>query len=459
VIESWNRDCFCVSLDPVALRAALDAQSQGLAALIESRCPNLFAALPVFVSRSHIDAMAEVIDAVEQTVALPGYRAAALAHAPDIARHEPGALGVFMGYDFHLGADGPRLIEINTNAGGALLNAVLGNAQRACCAPVAALVNGPLPPQTLERAFFDMFMAEWRHAGQAGLPRRVAIVDNAPERQFLYPEFVLFERLFRRFGIEAVIRAPEELRLNDGRLCDAGGVIDLVYNRLTDFALQQPPHAALRHAYVEGFAVLTPHPHAHALYADKRNLALLTDPARLRSWGVPAATLDLLLRGIAQTRVVSRPDAERLWSARRGLFFKPACGYGSKAAYRGDKLTRRVWEQILSGDYVAQELIAPSERQVAEGTALKVDVRNYVYSGRVQLLAARLYQGQTTNLRTAGGGFAPVLTTSPLSPDGSADPGALSARARLSGSPSERAFRLGWPGPEREEENHTACGG
>ena len=41
---------------------------------------------------------------------------------------------------------------------------------------------------------------------------------------------------------------------------------------------------------------------------------------------------------------------------------------------------------------------------------MKVDVRNYVYAGQVQLLAARLYQGQTTNFRTAGGGFAPVLT-------------------------------------------------
>ena len=35
--------------------------------------------------------------------------------------------------------------------------------------------------------------------------------------------------------------------------------------------------------------------------------------------------------------------------------------------------------------------------------------RNYVYAGRVQLLAGRLYQGQTTNFRTAGGGFAPVF--------------------------------------------------
>ena len=35
---------------------------------------------------------------------------------------------------------------------------------------------------------------------------------------------------------------------------------------------------------------------------------------------------------------------------------------------------------------------------------------SYVYDGAVQLVAARLYQGQTTNFRTAGGGFAPVFT-------------------------------------------------
>ncbi len=50
---------------------------------------------------------------------------------------------------------------------------------------------------------------------------------------------------------------------------------------------------------------------------------------------------------------------------------------------------------------------------------LKLDLRAYVYDGRVQLTAARLYQGQTTNFRTAGGGFAPVFTemaTSPTAP-------------------------------------------
>jgi NADH pyrophosphatase NudC (nudix superfamily) len=54
---------------------------------------------------------------------------------------------------------------------------------------------------------------------------------------------------------------------------------------------------------------------------------------------------------------------------------------------------------------------APGERAISGGDSaqvLKFDVRNYVYDGQVQSLAARLYQGQTTNFRTPGGGFSPV---------------------------------------------------
>lgn len=40
---------------------------------------------------------------------------------------------------------------------------------------------------------------------------------------------------------------------------------------------------------------------------------------------------------------------------------------------------------------------------------MKADIRCYVYNGQIQLVAARLYQGQTTNFRTPGGGFAPVF--------------------------------------------------
>jgi hypothetical protein len=42
-------------------------------------------------------------------------------------------------------------------------------------------------------------------------------------------------------------------------------------------------------------------------------------------------------------------------------------------------------------------------------TPCKSDIRLFTYDGRILLSAARLYQGQTTNFRTPGGGFAPVL--------------------------------------------------
>ena len=52
----------------------------------------------------------------------------------------------------------------------------------------------------------------------------------------------------------------------------------------------------------------------------------------------------------------------------------------------------------------------PSPPLEGEGvTTMKADIRCYVYAGRIQLVAARLYQGQTTNFRTPGGGFAPVF--------------------------------------------------
>ena len=68
----------------------------------------------------------------------------------------------------------------------------------------------------------------------------------------------------------------------------------------------------------------------------------------------------------------------------------------------------------MAGGHVAQALVTPGERTLSGGDApqtLKFDLRQYVYEGEVQWTAARLYQGQTTNFRTPGGGFAPVYET------------------------------------------------
>ena len=421
-VDALNRDCFCLSLDHDAMARALEDElgDPEVAALVRERCSALFAAQPVFVAAPHLERMARVIDAIESVVSLPAYREQVLAGAPAIAlTGAAGPRGVFLGYDFHLNGDRLGLIEINTNAGGAMLNAVLARAQRSCCAAMDSMVPGLEDVADFERRMVGMFREEWRLAGHGRPLATIAIIDEAPERQHLYAEFLLFRRLFERHGIEAVIADPSALLWRDGALWHEGRVVDLVYNRLTDFYLEQPGNAALREAWLQQGVVLTPHPRAHALYADKRLLAIFSDPGRLAALGVPEATRQLLLDCVPHTEVVTAAAGERLWKGRRNLFLKPVAGFGSRAAYRGDKLTRRVWEEILAGDYVAQAIAPPGERLVegAEGAAqaMKFDLRVYVYGGEVQWVAARLYQGQTTNFRTPGGGFSPVYSTADVS--------------------------------------------
>ena len=421
VADQLNASCRCITVDRDALAERLEARADtaGLFASICANQPNLFASLPVFVSRAHVDAMRGVIEAVERALTVAAVRDALLSYAPEIARVDHGPRGVFLGYDFHLGPDGPRLIEINTNAGGALLNAALGAAQKASCDEVdllmsSALASGAPALDAFEDDVVAMFRAEWCLArGDAPLTR-IAIVDDEPAAQYLHPEFLLFRRLFERAGLAAVVADPRELRHEGGRLLlGDGATVDLVYNRLTDFALATDASATLCAAYLANDVVLTPHPRAHALYADKRNLALLGDAARLVALGVDSETARTLESAVPRTELVDPARGDDWWARRKQWFFKPVDGYGGKAAYRGDKITRGAWQQVLERPYVAQQIVPPSERTIEVGgelRQLKLDLRNYVYDGRVQLVAARLYQGQTTNFRTTGGGFAPVFT-------------------------------------------------
>ncbi|RCW78006.1 hypothetical protein [Paracoccus lutimaris] len=407
--DRLNKNCFCVTLDLPSLREAMEREA-GEPAFFETFIrpkAHLFSHVPVFLSATTVDEMRAIAAAVETTAQLAAYKAAVLSWAPEIARADHGPIGALMGYDFHLGEDGPRLIEINTNAGGAFLNAFLARAQRACCAEM------DIPPTLLsfEDAAFRMFQNEWIRQRGTGAPERIAIVDDNPTEQYLYPEFVLARRVFAARGVDAVIADASQLRYDDGRLSVDGKRIDLVYNRVTDFAFDQPEHKALQEAYRDGAVVVTPNPHNHALLADKRNLSLLSKPATLEAWGVEPR-LRALLDAVPGTVLVNPDNADALWKSRRDLFFKPTGGYGGKAVYRGDKLTKGAWAEIAEGGYVAQTLVRPSERMIKIDETpqrRKMDVRLYTYEGQVLLVAARLYQGQTTNFRTPGGGFAPVF--------------------------------------------------
>ena len=409
-----NQECYCITLDRKALNTSLQDQ------LVETRnnpiganeLNKLFSATPVFVPKTEIEAMERIVRAIESAAELPLYQEQVLSWAPEIAAFDPGPIGALMGYDFHLGSDGPQLIEVNTNAGGAFLNVLLARAQKRCCNPSeqSAATNQML--DRFEEAVFDMFKQEWQRQSAVAMPNRIAIVDNDPESQFMFLEFELACQLLQAKGIDTVILDPSELNYADGVLTAHSKPIDMIYNRLVDFAFENPNHAVLKSAYLEGAVVVTPNPHAHAIFANKHNLTLLSDTQTLQSWGLGDDDAEYLKKSVPTTRMVTKEDAAELWRTRRQLFFKPVAGHGSKGVYRGSKITRRVFETILDESYIAQTFIPATERSIKIDdvvTTRKVDIRLYTYGGKLLLPAARVYQGQVTNFRTPGGGFAPVF--------------------------------------------------
>jgi hypothetical protein len=203
-----------------------------------------------------------------------------------------------MGYDFHLAATGPKLIEVNSNAGGAFLNAVLAKAQRACCAEVDVAL-GRLRADDFDRATLRMFDEEWLLQRKVGAPRRIAIVDDRPTEQYLYPEYLLAQRLFQKNGIDAVIADGSALRHEHGRLLADGEPIDLVYNRLVDFSFDRPEHEALRDAYAAGTVVVTPNPHVHALLRRQAQLKPTVGSGALKRLGASATDARRSCRGAA----------------------------------------------------------------------------------------------------------------------------------------------------------------
>ena len=412
--DRLNQKCYCITLDRKALNTSLQNQ------LAETRnnpiganeLNKLFSATPVFVPKTEIEAMERIVNAIESAARLPPYRERVLSWAPEIAAFDPGPIGALMGYDFHLGSDGPQLIEVNTNAGGAFLNVALARAQKQCCQPSEQSFVTTKMLEGFEEAVTNMFIQEWQRQSATAMPNRIAIIDNDPKSQFMFLEFELACQLLQARGIDTVILDPSELEYVDGALTAHGQKIDMVYNRLVDFAFEEPDHVLLKQAYLDGAVVVTPNPHVHAMLANKQNLTLLSDSQTLRDWGLDEAAVECLERSVPRAKIVSRDDAAELWHTRRQLFFKPVSGYGSKGVYRGSKLTRRVFENILDEDYIAQTFIPATERslKIDDTVAIrKVDIRLYTYGGKLLLPAARVYQGQATNFRTLGGGFAPVF--------------------------------------------------
>lgn len=353
-----------------------------------------------------IEQMQNLITAVEKVITISNEKNNNSSNSSNIRNDN--LKGIFMGYDFHLQNNNenknitPKLIEINTNAGGVFLNLCLLNAIYKNDKNNVA--------DKLANEFVAMFKNEFAifSNNQKNL-QTIAIVDENPSEQFLYPEFEICQKILAKNNIQTIISSPENLSIQNNNLYYNNSIkIDFVYNRLTDFYLRSnAKNNALLTAYQNDFAAISPNPKIYDLYANKNNLINLSNADFLDNLNIDNQSKNILLKHIPKILKVKNNDTEYLWKQRKNLFFKTAEGYGSKAVYRGDKLTKKVFAEIIESDaYLAQEIIPPSEHLLKNINAvMKADFRCYCYNGKIQLVAARLYQGQTTNFRTENGGF------------------------------------------------------
>jgi hypothetical protein len=351
----------------------------------------------VTIPRPALRRMAALVRALDRLAREPRYRALVAPLVPAAARFDPGHAAVMMGYDFHLTPAGPRLIEVNTNAGGIVPACQAGH-------PGADL------PERLRDHLCSTFAAELQAQSRGTLhkPRRIAIIDETPAQQFLYPEMQQFAELFRAWGVAATVVDPVALPASaDGVWLD-GEKVDLVYNRHCDFYLETPPLAGLLAAYRAGTVCLTPNPFSYALLADKRRLLLWRNEQLLADCGLSDADRELLRESVPECRLLADADREQFWRERSEWVFKPVDRFGSRGVLVGEKMTRGRFDQLEAPTTLVQRLVPPTLTEVPGYGPMKTDVRLYAYRQRVFGVTARLYRGQVTNLRTAGGGFAAV---------------------------------------------------
>jgi hypothetical protein len=353
----------------------------------------------VRIHKKYLDEAKAVVANLYQLRENPNYLRGVQSKAPELAQWDPKNKSICMSYDFHLDSqDRLKLIEVNTNAAFLLMGYFLYD-----------LHQLPRPVSSFDlNTFNDSCREEARLSGNK--LNSVAIVDEAPSSQRLFIEFLLYEQLFKELGYTAHIADPAELSFSGEALQGANGSIDFVYNRTTDFYFDQPNMVALKQAYLKKAITLSPNPHEYALLADKH---------RLIEWSLNLkedtsfSELKAIAHNLLEADYVLDRNSDELWAKKKKVFFKPLTSFGSKGTYRGEGISRPYFDQLINKDYIAQEYCPPREHLFeATGfptTKLKFDLRFYAYKDQLQMVVARLYQGQVTNLKTTHGGFAPVI--------------------------------------------------
>ncbi|MGQ0698603.1 MAG: hypothetical protein ACT4PZ_10210 [Panacagrimonas sp.] len=300
---------------------------------------------------------------------------------------------LLLSYDVHPTAEGPVLIEVNTNAGGILTAMQAARQGNDCCAE--------WEHEMLEDRLLALFRRDLlgKDAQTTGV---VVIVDDQLAAQALLSEMHAIAALLRPFAREVRVVDAADLTFSEGRLRHAGEPIDRVYWRSTDFLLSEPRHAAVRQAVLEGSTLLAPSPEAYAAIADKRRFIEWSQQPELARDQASGHSFC-----IAETLPLSTRSATQWYAERSEWVFKPASGYGSRGVYVGKSISRRKLDELPADAYLAQRY-APHPVIDRDGRQWKYDVRLFADRGRVIGAAARVFHGQVVGMREPGSGFAPI---------------------------------------------------
>ncbi|MDM8569540.1 hypothetical protein QUF50_08550 [Thiotrichales bacterium HSG1] len=348
---------------------------------------------PVKLSLKNVITMIRFVKIMHNLSQLSSYQQKI--NLPSIANFNSNVSGVMMGYDFHITEQGPKLIEINTNAGGGYL-AFHANHPK----------NFAIPALKLKTKLLLMFGQEISLYGSK--PSRMAIIDDEPEKQFFFPEMLEFAKMFtENWGIPTDIVDPNEVENKNDKLFFNDNQIDMIYNRHCDFYLETLPH--IRDAYLANNVCLTPNPRNYALLADKQRMVIWSNLETLLEFGLEQAIAKFIASLVPESYLLANLNMENVWKQRKQWVFKPINRFGSRGVIIGNSLRKKRFNNLPTQETLVQRLVKPSLSD-CEGfdKPMKTDIRVFAYRDKILGIGARLYRGQVTNFQEVGSGYAQV---------------------------------------------------
>ena len=345
-------------------------------------------------------------------------------------RLDPGPPDVLLSrLDAFLDVDGPRFIEVNSDA-----PAGFGYGDR------MAEVFADLP---LFRAFaetrrvryapslpalVDAVVWTWRRSGRPATAAPViAIADWADVKTRADQEIVCAR--FEAAGFDCVLADPRAMEVSGGRLIANGRPVDLVYRRavLTEIVEREGQMQPFLEAYRDGLAVFV-NSFRCRLSEDKAFFAILTDESFASL--MTAEESDLVRRVVPWTRRVAERKTRRggqeidlvpyVIDHQADLVLKPAHGYGGRSVLVGDETAPEAWAAAVQDGlrepwvvqervHIPEEVFPLLEDDGEVGLApLKVNVNPFFVHGAEVGAVTRASRSSVINV-SAGGGSVPTF--------------------------------------------------